>query len=95
MLRNSTLFTIGAVGLSISVAVRVVTGISSPTWRTAGWLSTTTSEGEESTLTLVKLDSASSTTRGCASLPRRRLKPGSAREMSGGVEQGGRALVGR
>ena len=36
VLRNSTLFTTGAAGLSISVAVRVVTGISSPTWRTAG-----------------------------------------------------------
>src|SRR5215208_368568 len=93
VLRNSTLFTTGAVGLSISVAVRVVTGISSPTWRTAGWLSTTTSEGEESTLTLVKLDSASSTRRGCASLPRRRLKPGSAREISGASSRAAEPLL--
>ena len=65
----------------MSVAVRVVTGISSPTCSIAGWLSTTTSDGEDSTLTFVKLESASRTTRGCASWPSRRLKPGSTREM--------------
>src|SRR4029079_13526639 len=53
----------------------VVTGISSPTLRIAGWLSTTHTEGEETTFTWVTSDRASITTFGSASLPMMRFRP--------------------
>ena len=55
------------------------TGTSSPTCKTAGWLSTTTRDGDESTLTFVNCESASSTN--CALIPdeSRMLEPGSTR----------------
>src|SRR6478609_61501 len=62
-----------------TVAVPVENGTWSPTCRVADWLSSTTSDGFDSTLTLVTPCSASRTTRGEFSAPIRKLKPGSTR----------------
>src|ERR1700710_1593970 len=62
-----------------TVAVPVENGTWSPTCRVAAWLSSTTSDGFDSTLTLVTPCSASRMTRGEFSDPIRKLKPGSTR----------------
>src|SRR3954451_18385666 len=62
-----------------TVALPVETGTTSPTCRVADWLLITTSDGLESTFTLVTACSASRTAAGCASDPTRKLKPGKAR----------------
>src|SRR5580704_10094157 len=77
--RMSMVLTTGVVGLARSVALEVVTGIWLPTSSRAGWLSTTTSDGEDNTLTSVMVESAFRITRGCASGPSSKLKPGSTR----------------
>src|SRR5580693_4531677 len=77
--RMSMVLTTGVVGLARSVALEVVTGIWLPTSSKAGWLSTTTSDGEDNTLTSVMVESAFRITRGCASGPSNKLKPGSTR----------------
>src|SRR5215813_5263902 len=61
------------------VAEPVVIGTSLPTIRVATSLSTTTTDGFESTLVLVMECNASSTTFGRFSLPIIKLKPGNAR----------------
>src|SRR3954449_11328057 len=65
-----------------TVAVPVENGTWSPTCKVADWLSSTTSDGLDSTLTLVMPCSASRTTRGEFSDPIRKLKPGSTRPSS-------------
>src|SRR4051812_14882325 len=65
-----------------TVAVPVENGTWSPTCRVATWLSSTTKDGFDSTLTLVMPCSASSTTRGEFSAPTRKLKPGRTRPNS-------------
>src|SRR5262249_260672 len=73
------LLTIGAVGTSTDWAVLVVNGIWSPTSSDADWLSTTTSDGVERILTSVTECKALKITRGSASIPNKKLKPGSTR----------------
>src|ERR1700757_1986014 len=65
-----------------NVAELVVIGTSSPTWRRAGWLSSTTRDGEESTFTVVIVDRALMIARGFESGPSNRLKPGPTLERS-------------
>src|ERR1700748_2535929 len=62
-----------------TVALPVENGTWSPTCNVAGWLSSTTSDGFDSTLTSVMLCKASMITRGEFSDPIRALKPGSTR----------------
>src|SRR5215467_15579617 len=61
------------------VAEPVVIGTSLPTNRVATSLSTTTTDGFDSTLVVVTACKASSTTFGRFSLPIKKLKPGNAR----------------
>src|SRR5215831_7549590 len=61
------------------VAEPVVIGTSLPTIRVATSLSTTTTDGFDSTLVVVTACKASRTTFGVASEPTRKLKPGNAR----------------
>src|SRR5262249_52251832 len=61
------------------VAEPVVIGTSLPTIRVATSLSTTTTDGFDSTLVVVTACKASRTTFGVASEPIRKLKPGNAR----------------
>src|SRR5271163_3285869 len=65
-----------------TVALPVDTGTESPTWSVATWLLITTSDGFDSTLTLVKVCKASRMAAGCASDPSRKLNPGKARLMN-------------
>src|SRR6185295_15496742 len=65
-----------------TVALPVETGTTSPTCSVAVWLLITTSEGLDSTLTLVTECRASRMTFGDASDPTRKLKPGSTRLMA-------------
>src|ERR1700760_3087954 len=65
-----------------TVALPVETGTTSPTCNVATWLLITTSDGLESTLTLVTACSASRMAAGFASEPTRKLKPGKARLIS-------------
>src|SRR5690349_2628691 len=62
-----------------TVALPVETGTTSPTCRVATWLLMTTSDGLDSTFTLVTVCKASRMADGLASEPTRKLKPGSAR----------------
>src|SRR6516162_4452386 len=62
-----------------TVALPVDTGTESPTRSVATWLLITTSDGFESTLTLVTVCSASRMAVGLASDPSRKLKPGRTR----------------
>src|SRR6266704_780028 len=62
-----------------TVAVPVENGTWSPTCKVAGWLSSTTNDGLDSTLTSVTPCSASRTTRGEFSDPIREIEPGSTR----------------
>src|SRR3954451_487715 len=62
-----------------TVALPVETGTWSPTCNVAVWLSITTSEGFDSTLTSVTVCSALSTAFGWDSDPTRKLNPGKAR----------------
>ena len=64
-----------------TVALPVETGTTSPTCSVATWLLMTTSDGFDSTLTLVTACSASRMKLGCVSEPIRKLKPGKARLM--------------
>src|ERR1700721_3718255 len=64
-----------------TVALPVDTGTASPTCSVAVWLSITTSDGLDSTLTLVTVCSASRMKLGCVSEPTRKLNPGNARLM--------------
>src|SRR5215469_12515258 len=73
------LLTIGAPGVTTDTAVCVVTGIWSPTKSVAGWLSTTTIDGFDNTLTVVTVCKASRIACGFASEPTRKLKPGRTR----------------
>src|SRR5215472_9756162 len=65
-----------------TVALRVETGTTSPTCRVATWLLITTSDGLDSTFTLVTVCSASRMADGLASDPIRKLNPGRARLIS-------------
>src|SRR5215470_7402795 len=62
-----------------TLALPVEIGTSSPTCSVAAWLSMTTIDGFDRTLTLVTACSASRMTFGCFSGPIRKLKPGKAR----------------
>src|ERR1700756_5256834 len=73
------LLTIGVLGLVILAALVVAIGTWSPTCRMAGWLSITTSDGDDNTLTSVIVRKVSRIAPGSASLPTKRLKPGSTR----------------
>src|SRR2546421_429335 len=64
-----------------TVALPVDTGTTSPTCSVATWLLITTSDGLDSTFTLVTVCSASRMAEGLASDPTRKLKPGRARLM--------------
>ena len=64
-----------------TVALPVDTGTTSPTCSVATWLLMTTSDGLDSTLTLVTACRASRMTLGCVSDPIRKLNPGKARLM--------------
>src|ERR1700746_978341 len=66
-----------------TVALPVDTGTTSPTCRVATWLLITTSDGLDSTFTLVTVCNASRMAVGLASDPSRKLKPGKARLMRG------------
>src|SRR6201996_5382316 len=68
--------------LDRTVALPVDTGTASPTCSVADWLSTTTSEGLDSTLTLVTVCKASKIKLGCVSEPIKKLNPGKARLMN-------------
>src|SRR6201996_9775717 len=68
--------------LDRTVALPVDTGTASPTCSVADWLSTTTSDGLDSTLTLVTVCKASRMKFGFASDPIRKLKLGNARLIS-------------
>src|SRR5262252_10651191 len=78
VLRSSIWLTIGVFELERIVAVPVLIGTSSPTCKSAGWLSIATIDGEERTLTSVTLDSALRITFGDAFEPSSKLKPGAA-----------------
>src|SRR5580704_18355318 len=78
VLYNWIVLTIGVLGLDRIVAVPVVIGTSSPTCRSAGWLSKATIEGEERTFTSVRLASALKIILGCDCGPNTRLNPGTA-----------------
>src|SRR5258707_15039345 len=64
-----------------TVALPVDTGTTSPTCSVATWLLMTTSDGLDSTFTVVTECSASRMRLGCVSDPIRKLKPGKARLM--------------
>src|SRR5215831_17135971 len=64
-----------------TVALPVDTGTTSPTCSVATWLLITTSDGLDSTFTLVTVCRASRMADGLASDPIRKLKPGKARPM--------------
>src|SRR5215467_13719135 len=64
-----------------TVALPVDTGTTSPTCSVAIWLLMTTSDGLESTFTVVTACSASRIRLGCVSDPIKKLKPGKARLM--------------
>src|SRR6476469_6794969 len=74
--RYSMEFMIGEPGDVVSCCSCVVIGTWSPTFMVAGWFSSTTIEGEETTRTVVTSDKASRTRRGSDVLPRMRLRPG-------------------
>src|ERR1700761_1897736 len=65
--------------LDSTVALPVDTGTESPTCNVAAWLSITTSDGLDSTLTVVTVCSASRMRLGCVSEPTRKLNPGNGR----------------
>src|ERR1700760_1543970 len=67
--------------LDSTVALPVDTGTESPTCSVADWLSTTTSDGLDRTLTVVTVCKASRIRLGWVSEPIRKLKPGKARLM--------------
>src|ERR1700760_3764254 len=68
--------------LDSTVALPVDTGTESPTCSVADWLSTTTNDGLDRTLTVVTVCSASRIRLGWVSEPIRKLKPGKARLMN-------------
>src|ERR1700733_9909154 len=79
--------------LDSTVALPVDTGTASPTCKVADWLSTTTSDGLDSTLTLVTVCNASRIRLGWVSEPIRKLKPGKARLMKALVTEPATAVA--
>src|ERR1700733_9616110 len=65
-----------------TLALPVDTGTTSPTCSVAFWLLMTTSDGLDSTLTVVTVCNASRIKLGCVSEPTRKLNPGKARLMN-------------